>query len=93
VACCCRALLHAETGVASRRLGAVRPRGAPKATSRTPCRPRLPGLPPGDRVVALGKSTGCHTLSTLGPVRSCFWRDGYPGDCPPGEGMLGSKAS
>lgn len=34
----------------------------------------------------MGKSTGCHTLSTLGQPHCGL--DGYPGDCLPGEGML-----
>jgi hypothetical protein len=55
---CCVTIFHAGTGGASRRSGAARPRAAPGATCHCDFHSTLPGLPPGQRVVALGEIDG-----------------------------------
>ena len=72
--------------VASPRPGNARPRGDPGAAlDATAGRPR-PALRPGCRVVALGRSWGCHTW-TRPPSQPAHWLGIIPETCPPGEGM------
>jgi hypothetical protein len=58
-------IVHVGTGWHPVGLAQPRPPGAPGATSSLCCRPSLPCLPPGHRVVALGEVDGMSPLTPL----------------------------